>query len=81
MAQKKADKSEKPFEELMKDLETEVRQLETGDVTLDRAIASFEKGMGLARKCEKKLGEAKAKVEKIIADETGEKDVPFEPEK
>jgi len=79
MVQKDARKKEKPFEELIKELEGEVRSLETGDLTLDKAISSFEKGMGLARECEKKLSEAKAKVEKIIADETGEKTVPLEP--
>jgi exodeoxyribonuclease VII small subunit len=68
----------KNFEELMKELEAEVRTLESGDLTLDKAIQSFEKGMTLARDCEKKLGEAKAKVEKIVADETGgEKEVPY----
>ena len=77
MVQKSEKKQgkEKPFEELMKELEGEVRSLESGDLTLDRSIASFEKGMGLAKECEKKLGQAKAKVEKIVADET----VPFEP--
>ena len=77
MSQKK--EKGKAFEELMKDLEGEVRSLETGDLTLDQSIASFEKGMGLAKSCDAKLGEAKAKVEKIVADETGAKTtVPFE---
>jgi exodeoxyribonuclease VII small subunit len=74
------ENTEKPFEELMKDLEAEVRSLESGDLTLDNAMASFEKGMKLARECEKKLAQAKSKVEKIISDENGmEKDVPFAP--
>ena len=77
--QKDAKKVDKPFEELMKDLEGEVRSLESGDLTLEKAIASFEKGMKLAKDCETKLGQAKAKVEKIVADETGEREVPFEP--
>lgn len=78
MVQKK--EKGKAFEELMKDLEATVRLLESGDLTLDQSIASFEKGMGLARECEKKLGDAKAKVEKIVTDEAGaETEVPFEP--
>jgi len=68
----------KAFEELMKDLEGQVRQLETGDLTLDQSIAAFETGMGLAKECDQKLSEAKAKVEKIIQDETGTKEAPFE---
>jgi exodeoxyribonuclease VII small subunit len=68
----------KAFEELMGDLEGQVRSLETGDLTLDQSIAAFETGMSLAKECDKKLSEAKAKVEKIIADETGTKTVPFE---
>ena len=78
MSQKK--EKGKAFEELMKDLEGQVRSLETGDLTLDQSITSFETGMGLAKECDKKLAQAKAKVEKIIADETGTKTVPFEPE-
>lgn len=69
----------KAFEELMGDLEGQVRQLETGDLTLDQSIAAFETGMGLAKECDKKLTQAKAKVEKIIQDETGTKIVPFQP--
>lgn len=72
--------AELSFEDIMKELEGEVRSLESGDLTLDKAIASFEKGMALARTCEGKLAQAKAKVEKIIADEAGgERVVPFEP--
>ncbi len=69
------------FEESLKELEVTVRNLEGGELTLETSIAAFEKGMALARDCEKKLAEAKAKVEKIIADESGtEKTVPFEPQ-
>lgn len=77
MAAKK--ETTKPFEELMKELDSSVRSLEAGEITLEGAIASFEKGMELAHACEEKLAAAKARVEKIVADEAGERIEPFEP--
>lgn len=53
------------FEDALKELETIVRQLEQGQVKLDEAIAAYERGAQLKQHCERKLAEAKAKVEKI----------------
>lgn len=59
-------KEETTFEEALKDLETIVEKMERGDLSLDDALKSFEKGMVLAKLCEQKLGEAEGKVEKLI---------------
>ncbi|MCT8331383.1 exodeoxyribonuclease VII small subunit [Albidovulum sediminis] len=53
------------FEEAMKALEDVVRQLESGNVELERSIGLYEKGAALKAHCEKKLKEAEEKVEKI----------------
>lgn len=53
------------FEDALKELEAIVRQLEQGQVKLDEAIAAYERGAQLKQHCERKLAEAKAKVEKI----------------
>ncbi len=53
------------FEDALGELETIVRELEDGRVKLDQAIAAYERGARLKAHCEKKLAEAKAKVEKI----------------
>lgn len=53
------------FEEAMKALEDVVRQLESGNVELERSIGLYEQGAALKAHCEKKLKEAEEKVEKI----------------
>ncbi len=47
------------FEELLKELEDIVSELEKGELTLDEAIKKYERGMELAKDCTKKLEEAK----------------------
>lgn len=54
------------FEDALKELEAIVKQLEQGQVRLDEAISSYERGALLKKHCEQKLAEAKMKVEKIV---------------
>ena len=53
------------FEEAMKELEQLVDSLDKGDVSLDEAIAAYDRGSQLKDYCQKKLHEAKMKVETI----------------
>ena len=53
------------FEEAMKELESLVDSLDKGDVSLDEAIAAYDRGSQLKDHCQKKLNEAKMKVETI----------------
>lgn len=59
------------FEDALKELEAIVRQLEGGQIKLDEAIAVYERGSALKKYCERKLAEAKAKVEKITLSADG----------
>ena len=59
------------FEDALQALEEIVRGLESGDVKLDEAISSYERGAALKRHCEKKLREAQSKIEKISLDADG----------
>lgn len=69
---KKSDKENKiSFEDAMSRLETIVSELEDGDLSLEKSLASFEEGMTLAKVCETKLGEASGRVEKIMKDFSG----------
>ena len=56
------------FEDAMKELESVVGQLESGDVPLDQSIALYERGAALREHCQKKLAEAEEKVAKITFD-------------
>jgi len=59
-------KSKSSFEESVTSLEDVVKKLESGDLTLDESLKSFEEGVKLSRLCEQKLDEAKGKIEKLI---------------
>ena len=53
------------FEEAIKELEKLVDSLDKGDVSLDEAIAAYDRGSQLKDYCQKKLHDAKMKVETI----------------
>ena len=55
------------FEDALKELETIVSELESGEGKLDGAIASYERGALLKRHCTAKLKDAQQKVDKIVA--------------
>lgn len=57
---------EMSFEEALAKLEEVVSHLEEGKLSLDESLASFEEGIVLSRLCNRKLTEAKQKVEKLI---------------
>ncbi len=57
------------FEEAMQELEKLVDSLDKGDASLDEAIAAYDRGSQLKDYCQKKLHDAKMKVETIQASE------------
>ena len=57
------------FEEAMQELEKLVDSLDKGDVSLDEALAAYDRGSQLKDYCQKKLHDAKMKVETIQASE------------
>lgn len=65
------DIKEMSFEQSLKELEEIVRSLEEGGGELDKSIESYTRGTALQKNCEKRLAEAKLKVEKIIANDGG----------
>ena len=69
------------FEKAMKELEELVDSLDKGDVSLDEAIAAYDRGSQLKDYCQKKLHEAKMKVETIQSSDNieniPEKSSPF----
>lgn len=60
------------FEEALSELEEIVKKIDNGQETLEAAVNSFERGILLKNHCEKKLKEARLKIEKItkLADST-----------
>ena len=71
----------RPFEACLDELEKVVKELEAGDLPLERSIELFEKGMGLSDTCRKQLEEAETRVEMLIRKEGKIQPEPFRPEK
>jgi exodeoxyribonuclease VII small subunit len=74
---------EKPvesFEQCLGDLEKVVRELEAGDLPLERSLELFERGMGLSEACRKQLEEAETRVEMLIRKGGKMTAEPFRPE-
>lgn len=60
------------FEDALRELEQIVEKLEQGQGSLDDAIAAYERGAALKKHCQRKLEEARLKVDKIRLDENGQ---------
>ena len=60
------------YEESMKELEQVVKDLESGDLTLDESIKKFENGMKLSKYCSSLLEDAEKKISVLIEKENGE---------
>ena len=65
------DINELSFEQALKELESIVQGLESGDAPLDKAISAYERGSALKQHCNKKLQEAKSRVDKIMVSSDG----------
>lgn len=61
-----ADIAAMSFEDALGELEGIVRRLEGGQVRLDDAIQSYERGAQLKRHCEQKLSEAQQRIDRIV---------------
>ena len=59
------------FEKSLEELEGIVEDLESGDLSLENSLKSFEKGIKLARQCQEQLSKAELQVQKLI-EENGE---------
>ena len=59
------DNNKISFEDALKNLEEIVENLNNDDLNLEEAISAYEKGMELKKICEKRLKEAKLRIENI----------------
>ena len=53
------------FEAAMGELETIVRRLEGGDVSLEESVTLYERGHALRAHCEARLAAAQARIEQV----------------
>jgi exodeoxyribonuclease VII small subunit len=70
--------SSSAFEQSLEDLEGVVKELESGDLPLEKAIRLFEKGVALSAACRKQLDEAETRVEMLLKTGAGIKAEPMD---
>jgi exodeoxyribonuclease VII small subunit len=68
------------FEQALAELEKIVQDLERGQLDLEAAIQAYERGTALKEHCERKLKEAKLRVDRItLGPDGGARSEPMEP--
>jgi exodeoxyribonuclease VII small subunit len=75
------DKAAPNFEAGLAELESVVKQLESGDLPLEKALELFEKGVQLSDRCRKQLEEAETRVEILTRRGNTVQPEPFKPPK
>jgi exodeoxyribonuclease VII small subunit len=69
----------KSFETSLEELERIVRELEQGELTLEKSLELFERGVKLSRECQDRLTQAERRIEILMRDNQGRATVrPFE---
>ncbi|ODS22827.1 exodeoxyribonuclease VII small subunit [Candidatus Endobugula sertula] len=61
-------KKKNSFEESINELEALVNALETGELSLEESLSTFEKGIKLTKACQLQLNQAKQKVSLLIGE-------------
>jgi exodeoxyribonuclease VII small subunit len=67
------------FEASLDELERVVKELEKGELSLERSLELFERGMTLSAECRKQLEDAETRVELLVKRGTKTVAVPFDP--
>ncbi|MBU2538470.1 MAG: exodeoxyribonuclease VII small subunit [Proteobacteria bacterium] len=69
--------SKKSFEEALESLEQITKDLENGDLSLEKSLKKFDEGIKLAELCNQKLEEAQQKVDLLLKKDGKLINVPF----
>ncbi|MEJ7540702.1 exodeoxyribonuclease VII small subunit [Staphylococcus intermedius] len=62
----------KSFEEMMKELESIVNQLDNDTISLEKSLELYQQGIALSKSCEKTLSDAEKKVSELMDKEADE---------
>lgn len=60
------------FEDALKDLESIIQKLESGEVALEESISLYERGAALKAHCDATLSAARERIEKIVEGQGGQ---------
>lgn len=75
---KKIVKSEFNFENSLQELETIVKVMEQGGLSLEESLQKFEKGVALTRQCQEALKTTEQKVQILLQQNGKEELQPFD---
>jgi exodeoxyribonuclease VII small subunit len=81
MPEDQAPQTVASFETSLDELEAVVKELESGDLPLDRSLELFSRGIQLSDFCRKQLEDAETRVEMLIRKEGAYQPEPFRIEK
>lgn len=69
------------FEKSLDELESLVRNLEQGELSLEQSLTAFERGVKLTRACQQALKSAEQRVEQLVQTDDGTLETrPFSPD-
>jgi exodeoxyribonuclease VII small subunit len=68
---KNNEEQSRTFEASLEALEQIVRQLESGDLPLEKSLELFEQGIRLSRECQERLSQAERRIEVLLRDNQG----------
>jgi exodeoxyribonuclease VII small subunit len=68
---KNPEEQSRTFEASLEALEQIVRQLEGGDLPLEKSLELFEQGIRLSRECQDRLSQAERRIEVLMRDSKG----------
>ncbi len=71
MKNRKQQESTGDFESSLVALERIVREMEQGDLPLEKSLELFERGVRLSRECQERLSEAERRIEVLLRDSQG----------
>jgi exodeoxyribonuclease VII small subunit len=72
MKMKKAEAQHQNFESSLAALEKIVRELERGELPLEKSLELFERGVRLSRECQERLQQAERRIEVLLQRDGGE---------
>lgn len=74
----KASSKTPPFEQALAELESLVKTMEQGELSLEESLKSFERGVLLTRTCQQALKEAEQKIQILTENNLDAEPEPFE---
>jgi len=60
------------FEEMIKELEQIAKELESGDLSLDKSVEKFEEGIQISKSCSKILEDAEKRISILLKNSNGD---------